>query len=125
MSGLRQPGNNVELVNTVGTTLAVTPHDVGKVLTNLDNTGNVAYTFQTAANFKPGDQVTVLSADGGTLTVNFTAGQLMTFNNAAAGSVALSTAGEIIGGGFLFTCLSAAKWHCAFLTGPAQTVTVA
>ena len=125
MSGLRQPGRTVELVNTVGTTLAVTPHDVGKVLTNLDNTGNVAYTFQTAANFKPGDQVTILSADGGTLTVNFTAGQLVTFNNVAAGSVALSTAGEILGGGFIFTCLSAAKWHCAFLTGPAQTVTVA
>ena len=125
MSGLRQPGGNKELVNTVGTALAVTPHDVGKVLTNLANTGNVAYTFQTAANFRPGDQVTVISADGGTLTCSFTAGQLVTFNNVAAASVALSTSNEIIGGGFLFTCLSAAKWHCAFLTGPAQTVTVA
>ena len=125
MSGLRQPGGNKELVNTVGTALAVTPHDVGKVLTNLANTGNVAYTFQTAANFRPGDQITVLSVDDGTVTCSFTAGQLITFNNAAAGSVALSTSNEIIGGGFLFTCLSAAKWHCAFLTGPAQTVTVA
>ena len=125
MSGLRQPGGNKELINTVGTTLAVTPHDVGKVLSNLDNTGNVAYTVQTAANFRPGDQITIISADGGTLTVNFTAGQLITFNNTAAASVALSTSNEIIGGGFLFTCLSAAKWHCAFLTGPAQTVTVA
>jgi hypothetical protein len=125
MSGLRQPGRTVELVNTVGTTLAVTPHDVGKVLTNLDNTGNVAYTFQTAANFRPGDQITVLSCDGGTLTVAFTAGQLVTFNNVAATSVALSTAGEIIGGGFIFTCLSAAKWHCAPLVEDTQTITVA
>ncbi len=125
MSGTRQPGRNVELVNTAGTALAVTPHDVGKVLTNLANTGNVAYTFQTAANFKPGDQITVLSVDDGTVTCAFTAGQLITFNNAAAGSVAIATTNEIIGGGFLFTCLSASKWHCAFLTGPAQTVTVA
>jgi hypothetical protein len=125
MSGLRQPGGNKELVNTVGTTLAVTPHDVGKVLTNLGNTGNVAYTFQTAANFRPGDQIWVLSCDDGTVTVNFTAGQLITFNNAAAGSVAIATGSEIIGGGFIFTCLSASKWHCAFLTEESQTVTVA
>jgi hypothetical protein len=125
MSGTRQPGKNVELVNTVGTTLTIGPHDAGKVFTNLANTGNVAYTVQTAANFRPGDQITVLSVDDGTVTVAFTAGQLITFNNAAATSVAVSTASEIIGGGFLFTCLSAAKWHCAFLTGPAQTVTVA
>jgi hypothetical protein len=58
------------------------------------------------------------------LTVNFTAGQLVTFNNVAAGSVALSTGGAIIGGGFIFTCLSAAKWHCMELTGATQTVTV-
>ena len=125
MSGLRQPGGNKEIVNTVGTALAVTPHDVGKVLSNLDNTGNVAYTFQTAANFRPGDQITVLSADGGTLTCAFTAGQLITFNNVAATSVALSTSNEIIGGGFIFTCLSAAKWHCMPLLEETQTMTVA
>ena len=125
MSGLRQPGGNKEIVNTVGTALAVTPHDVGKVLSNLDNTGNVAYTFQTAANFRPGDQITVLSADGGTLTCAFTAGQLITFNNVAATSVALSTPNEIIGGGFIFTCLSAAKWHCLPLLEETQTMTVA
>ncbi len=125
MAGFRQPGDNKELVNTVGTAMTVTPHDVGKVLTNLGNTGNVAYTFQTAANFRPGDQITVLSCDDGTLTCSFTAGQLITFDNAAAGSVALATAGDIIGGGFLFTCLSAAKWHCAFLTNDGQIVTVA
>jgi hypothetical protein len=125
MAGFRQPGGNKELVNTVGTAMTVTPHDVGKVLTNLANTGNVAYTFQTAANFRPGDQITVLSCDDGTLTCAFTAGQLITFNNAAATSVALSTAGEIIGGGFIFTCLSAAKWHCLVLCEETQTVTVA
>lgn len=125
MSGTRQPGGNKELVNTVGTTLTIGPHDAGKVFTNLGNTGNVAYTVQTAANFRPGDQITVLSCDDGTLTVSFTAGQLITFNNAAATSVALSTSSEIIGGGFVFTCLSAAKWHCLVLCEETQTVTVA
>lgn len=124
MAGTRQPGRNVELVNTVGTTLTIGPSDAGKVFTNLDNTGNVAYTVQSAALFRPGDQITVLSCDGGTLTVNFTAGQLVAFNNVAAGSVALSTSSEIIGGGFIFTCLSAAKWHCSVLCEETQTVTV-
>jgi hypothetical protein len=91
----------------------------------LGNTGNVAYTVQTAANFRVGDQITVLSADDGTLTVTFTAGQLITFNNAAATSVALSTSNEIIGGGFIFTCVSNAKWHCLVCCEETQTVTVA
>ena len=125
MSGFRQPGGNKEVINTVGTTLTIGPSDAGKVFSNLDNTGNVAYTVQSAALFRPGDQITVLSADGGTLTVSFTAGQLITFHNVAATSVALSTGNEIIGGGFIFTCLSAAKWHCLDCTGASQTVSVA
>lgn len=125
MSGLRQPGGNKEVITTVGTTLTITPHDVGKVFSNLGNTGNIAYTVQSAANFRPGDWFEVYSCDDGTLTVAFTAGQLITFNNAAATSVALSTTNEIIGGGFKFTCLSNAKWLCACMIGPAQTLTVA
>ena len=125
MSGFRQPGNNKELINTTGTTLTIGPGDAGKVFANVGSAGNIAYTIQTAANFRPGDQITILSAAAGTVTVNFTAGQLVTFNNAAAGSVALSTSSEIIGGGFIFTCLSASKWHCLVLCEETQTVTVA
>jgi hypothetical protein len=75
--------------------------------------------------WRPGDQIWVLSAAAGTTTVSFTTGQLIAFNDVAANSVALSTASEIIGGGFLFTCLSASKWHCCPLTEETQTVTVA
>ncbi len=125
MSGTRQPGLNKEVVTTVGTALTIGPGDAGKIFSNLGNTGNVAYTFQSAALFRPGDQITVLSADDGTLTCAFTAGQLITFNNVAATSVALSTSSEIIGGGFIFTCLSAAKWHVLVMCEETQTVTVA
>lgn len=125
MSGTRQPGLNKEVVTTAGTTLTIGPSDAGKVFSNLGNTGNIAYTVQSAALFRPGDQITVLSADDGTTTVSFTAGQLITFNNAAATSVALSTSSEIIGGGFIFTCLSAAKWHVLVCCEETQTVTVA
>lgn len=124
MSGTRQPGRNPEVITTVGTTLTIGPGDAGKVFSNLGNTGNIAYTVQSAALFRPGDQITVLSADDGTTTVNFTAGQLIAFNNAAAGSVALSTSSEIIGGGFIFTCLSAAKWHMLACCEETQTITV-
>lgn len=125
MSGTRQPGRNPELVTETGTTLTVTPGDAGKVFCNLGAGGNIAYTIQSAALFRPGDQITVLSAAAGTTTVSFTAGQLVAFNDVAANSVALSTSSEIIGGGFLFTCLSDAKWHCCPMTEETQTVTVA
>jgi hypothetical protein len=124
MSGLRQPGNQPEAITVTASTLTITPHDAGKVFHNLGNAGNIAYTVQTAANFRPGDQITILSADDGTTTVNFTAGQLIAFNNVAATAVALSTSNEIIGGGFIFTCLSAAKWHMLALCEETQTITV-
>lgn len=125
MSGFRQPGGNPELITTTGTTLTIGPHDAGKVFCNVGAGGNITYTVQTAANFRPGDQITILSAAAGTTTVAFTAGQLIAFNDAEANSVALATTSEIIGGGFLFTCLSASKWHCCPMTEETQTVTVA
>lgn len=130
MSGTRQPGRNPELVVETGTTLTIGPSDAGKVFCNVGSAGNIAYTIQTAANFRPGDQITVLSAAAGTVTVSFTSGQLITYNDVAANSVALSTTNEIIGGGFIFTCVSASKWHCLPLTfsdvgGATQTTTVA
>jgi len=125
MSGTRQPGGNKELVTTTGTTLTIGPGDAGKIFCNVGAGGNIAYTVQSAALFRPGDQIIVLSAAAGTVTVAFTAGQLITFNNASATSVALSTSSEIIGGGFTFTCLSDSKWHCLFHTEETQTATVA
>ena len=125
MAGTRQPGRNPELVVETGTTLTIGPGDAGKVFCNVGSAGNIAYTVGAAATFRPGDQITILSAAAGTVTVSFTAGELITFNDAAANSVAISTAGEILGGGFLFTCVSAAKWHCCPMTEETQTVTVA
>lgn len=125
MSGTRQPGSNPELIVETGTTLTIGPGDAGKVFCNVGAGGNIAYTVETAANFRPGDQIWILSAAAGTTTVNFTAGQLIAFNDVAANSVALSTVSEIIGGGFLLTCVSASKWHCCPLTEETQTVTVA
>lgn len=125
MSGFRQPGGNPELIVETGTTLTIGPGDAGKVFCNVGSSGNIAYTVQSAALFRPGDQIYVLSAAAGTTTVSFTAGQLIAMNDLAANSVALSTSSEIIGGGFLFTCLSASKWHCCPLTEETQTVTVA
>lgn len=125
MSGFRQPGGNRELAITTGTTLTITPHDAGKVFTNLGAGGNILYTCQTAANFRPGDSFMILATAAGTVTVAFTAGQLVTFNNAAATSVALSTSSEIIGGSLTFICLSNAKWQCVVHTEETQTLTVA
>ena len=125
MAGTRQPGRNPELVVETGTTLTIGPGDAGKVFCNVGAGGNIAYTVQSAALFRPGDQIMVLSAAAGTTTVSFTSGQLIHLNDVAANSVALSTSNEIIGGGFLFTCVSSSKWHCCCLTEETQTVTAA
>ena len=125
MSGFRQPGQQGELIVTTAAALAVTAHDAGKTVCNVGSSTNLTLTFDSAATFRPGDQVRVLSCAATTVTCAFTAGQLITFNNVAATSVALSTSSEIIGGGFLFTCVSGAKWHCSTLCEETQTVTVA
>lgn len=125
MAGFRAPGRNPELVVETGTTLTIGPGDAGKTFCNVGAGGNIAYTIQTAANFRPGDEIKILSAAAGTTTVSFTTGELIAFNDVAANSVALSTSSEIIGGGFLFTCVSSSKWHCCPLTEETQTVTVA
>ncbi len=112
MSGSRQPGGNRELVVTTGTTLTIAAGDAGKTFSNVGAGGNIAYTVGAAATFRPGDDILILSSAAGTVTVNFTAGELIAFNDSGANSIALSQASEIIGGGFWFICLSDTKWHC-------------
>ena len=125
MSGFRQPGKQRELLVVTATTITLTAHDAGKVISNVGAAGNLAITFPAASTCQPGDQIMVLSCAAGTITCSFTAGELITLNDVSANSVALSTSSEIIGGGFLFTCVSGSKWHCSIMCEETQTVTVA
>ncbi len=125
MGGQRQPGRQRELIVVTGTTYTVTPHDAGKTICNVGASGALTATLQSAAGFQLGDEIYFLSCADQDFTVAGTAGQLITFNDLAANSVALSTSSEKLGGKIIATCVSGAKWHIALSTEETQTATVA
>ena len=123
MAGTRQPGRNRELI-TATASVTLGPEDAGKTVCNVGAAGAVTVTLPAPAACRPGDDILVLScADQDLVVASGTADQMITLNDVAADSVALSTSSEKAGGGFLFTCVGT-KWHCAPMTEETQTVTV-
>lgn len=83
----------------------ITAADSGKVLTNRGAAGAVIFTLPTVAAAFDGVDVTVYVVAAQDVTVSAqTAGQIVTFNDATANSMAFSTASEKIGGGFRCVC---------------------
>ena len=78
------------------TTYTFTKGDYGAIHTNRGNAGNIAYTLPSAATAGAGAYLDVFCVAAGTVTVTCDEG-IVTLNNAAADSVAWSTASEIIG----------------------------
>ena len=124
MPGTRQPSVDRELITTTAS-VTLTSFDLGKTVCNVGATGSVTITLPSPGSCTPGGDILVLSCAAQDLTVAAaTNGDLITFGDVAANSVALSTASEQAGGAFLLTCVGS-KWHVAELTGETQTVTVA
>lgn len=121
MAGLRQPGRGRELITTTAS-LTLTNQDVGKTVCNVDAAGAVTVTLPNPSTCDPGSDILVLSCADQNLIASCDE-KLITFNNVAADSVALQTASEKAGGGFLFTCVGA-SWHCLPMVTEAQTITV-
>jgi hypothetical protein len=86
--------------------------------------GAVNFTLPALANVSPGWEATFFNTVNQNLTVTAPAGKLVAFNNAAATSVALSTAGNKIGSGFRIVLNAAGTFYHALPIG-AGTVTVA
>lgn len=123
MAGTRQPGRQRELIVATAS-VTLTAYDVGKTVCNVGATGAVTVTLPTPASCKAGDDILVLSCADQDLTVaSGTVDTLITLNDVAADSVALSTTSEKAGGGFLFTCVGS-KWHVLVMCEETQTVTV-
>lgn len=118
-------GGGASVAKTANYQLLASDH--GKFFHTLGATGEVDFTLPaaSAALAAMGWEATFFNAVDQVMKVIATAGQLVTFNNAAATSVALSTASEKIGGGFRVKCISSAKFACMPLTEESQTVTVA
>lgn len=121
MSGTRQPGRNRELITLTATTLTVTPHDAGKTIV-CNASGATTITMADPGTFTPGCDVLIVNLADQDLTVSCNE-KIVTKNNAAADSVALSTSNEKIGGGFWMHCLGT-LWLALPLAEEAQTVTV-
>jgi hypothetical protein len=75
----------------------ITPGDVGKVFTNKGAGGAVTFTLPAIAEVQTGWYVDVLVMANQNVLVTAPAGKMVTFNNAAAATVAFQTAGNLIG----------------------------
>ncbi len=119
------PGNGAAVAKTANYQCLAADH--GRFFTTLGAAGEVDFTLPaaSAALAALGWEATFFNAVDQVMKVIGTAGQVVTFNNAAATSVALSTAGEKIGGGFRAKCISSAKFAVMPLNEETQTVTVA
>jgi hypothetical protein len=95
--------------------------DTGKVLTTLGASGAVNFTLPAVAS-ATGREFTFVNAVDQNMTVTAPSGTMVTFNNAAATSVAFSTSSQKIGGGVRVVCDGA--HYYAFPSG-SNTVTVA
>lgn len=100
------------------------PSDHSKLFTNRGASGAVTFTLPAVAAGLKGCYVDVFVVADQTVTVAGTAGELVTFNDAAANSVAFSTSSEKIGAGIRALC-DGTSWLIIPRTEETQTMTVA
>lgn len=95
--------------------------DNGKLFTNLGAGGAVNFTLPTT--LARGFRVRFMIEANQTVTITAPAGKLVAFNNAAATSIAFSTAGEKVGTAVEIVTNSDATKYLAFVYLAAETVT--
>jgi hypothetical protein len=119
--------SGVRTVVTAKTTAyTITAADSGKVLTNRGAGASVTFTLPTVAAGFAGVDLTIMAvvAAQNVVIAAQTAGQLIAFNDAAADSVTISTAGEIIGASVRCIC-DGTSWLLIPNLWEGQTVTIA
>ena len=102
----------------------LTQSDWGCIFTNRGATGAITFTLPAVSGTPAGAYATFFVVADQTVTVAGTAGELVTFNDAAANSVAFSTASEKIGAGVTVVC-DGTSWLVMPMTEETQTMTVA
>lgn len=109
---------------TTGYTL--TAADSGTIITNRGAAGSVTITLPTVASGFNGVDVTIMAVVAAqNLVISAqTAGQIVTFNDAAANSITISTTNEIIGAAFRVVC-DGTSWLAFPMLNEGQTVTIA
>lgn len=103
----------------------ITVGDSGKIFTNAGATGAVTFTLPAASSTYAGYEVEFQVEADQNLILAGTAGELVTFNDAAANSVAYQTTSEKIGGCFVARMNAAnTKWLIKICAEETQTVVV-
>jgi len=104
----------------------ITAADSGTVLTNRGATGSVTFTLPTVAAEFNGVNVIIMAvvAAQNVVISAQTTGQIVTFNDAAANSITISTTNEIIGAAFRLIC-DGTSWLALPMLNEGQTVTIA
>ncbi len=116
-------GNAYAAISAKPASATLTSADAGYLITTTGGSGAITFTLPAAASntgvtfqfYNTVDQNMIIAAPAGTLVA---------FNNAAATSVAFSTAGNKIGGGGRVTS-DGSKWLFQNMSAGANTVTVA
>src|SRR3990167_4776851 len=103
----------------------MTRHDLGKILTNRGAAGSVTLTLPPQSVLEVGWWVIVYGAvlAQNLIVASDTTDTITTLNDLLADSVALQTASERAGGGFLLIW-DGTGWLCHTMTEETQTVTV-
>lgn len=121
MPGTRQPGRKREVI-AITADLTLTAFDMGKTFHTTGASGAVTVTLPDPALCDGGD-VLILNTVNQNLTISCDE-KIIALNNAAADSVAASTASEKIGAAYWLHALPT-KWFVCHLTEETQTTTVA
>jgi len=106
------------------TNYTVVAADSGKVFTTLGAAGAVTFTLPAAATAGSGWNAYFINAVAQDMVITGTAGELVTFNDAAANSVTFGTAGEEIGAAVWVVC-DGTKHYVLPMIYEAVTATVA
>lgn len=111
-----------DVYRVTSSSVTVTPGDSGRIF----ETGSGAHTTFTLPTPSRGLYYRFFNSQNFNMTVSAAAsGQLVTFNNAAATSIAYSTTGELIGGALeVVADAIGSKWHVYILAQELQTVTI-
>jgi len=111
-------------VETFTAALPITRDHFQRIFTNRGAVGALTVTLPAVLAAMRGAWVEIHVVAGQNVTLAGTAGQIVTFNNAAAASVAYQTATELIGGAFRATC-DGTSWIITIMAEETQTTTVA
>lgn len=102
----------------------VVPGDNGKVFTTRGAAGAIIFTLPAITAGSEGFRCWFYNVAGQNMTVQGTAGELVTFNDAGANSVAFSTSSELIGA-CVMAVSDGTSWLIMVMAEETQTMTVA